>query len=596
MALLPVHSSNYSQIRKCSYRKACRRALRDADTVTYRGQPLTPQQVCSQGHCPPQATPRPSHHSGTRRGGRQFRPMRVLSWNPGHLGVQQWSEIKDWLAQEAETVCDVLLLQETHWSSSAQFTVSGWTCVSSASDTPPATESRNRGRGSSGKPPPPQPRRSDEEDVPTSRADGVIALLSPRIAPGQIRWREHVVGRVLEVRLTLEGSPHVVMCVYQHVWSSAKTPQQNRKDRSHVMASLGKALKQVPSRLSLVVAGDFNSSLSACPRLIGPRTCVESHMPDSEGFQELVSSHNLVALNTWHAPCPHTFSQQGSKSQIDFILTKESQAGGQAKWAKPLEEWRLGSWKTGGHTPILAVIKPVSHWMLPARAPALVYDPKALQHAVRENTEAAQNMKDWVRQRMPAGHPDECNRILQEASALFFPRQRRATQTAPDAQNMWRLVRELNATPSPDPALKAELETAQRRHKQIAKQRQKERAQKFLQDVDEAIAEGSSYVAYSTLKQLRPWQPPRRAQLKNKEGKLMNPADELQTSCRLSGTLQRTHSRYMMPCQKGRDPSRRLSPSFWQSTSKPLSSTRRCRRTLPRRPPGNSAQRKSAPH
>ena len=306
MALLPIHSSNYSQIRKCSYRRACRRALRDEDTVTYRGHPLTPQQVRSQGHCPPEAASRPSQHPGTRRGGRQFRPLRVISWNPGHLGVQQWSEIKDWLSQEATSVCDVLLLQETHWSSSAQFSVSGWTCISSASDTPPKTEPQSRGRGRGSKAPKPQQHWTDEADVPASRADGVMALLSPKIASGQIRWREHVVGRVLEIRFRLGGSPHVVMCVYQHVWSSAKTPQQNRKVRGHVLSSLSKALRQIPSRLSLVVAGDFNSSLTSCPRLVGPRICPEASTPDSEGLQELIASHSLVALNTWHAPRPHT--------------------------------------------------------------------------------------------------------------------------------------------------------------------------------------------------------------------------------------------------------------------------------------------------
>ena len=324
-----------------------------------------------------------------------------------------------------------------------------------------------------------------------------------------------------------EGSPQVVMCVYQHVWSSAKTPQQNRSDRGHVLASLSKALRQIPSRLSLVVAGDFNSTLFSCLRLVGPRVCPEAGRPDSEGFQELIASHNLVALNTWHALCPHTFSQQDSTSQIDFVLTKEIQAGGPAKQAQPLEDWHLGSWKTGGHIPILATIRPIGHWQLTARAPASAYDSKALQHAVREHTDDAQNMKEWVRRCMPASHPDECNRILLEATARFFPERRHAAPTGPDAQGMWRLVRELRATPSPDQALRDELATAQHRHKQLVKQRQKERAQQFLKEVDEAIAEGSSYVAYSTLKQLRPWQPPRRAQLKNKDGTLMSSADEL---------------------------------------------------------------------
>ena len=175
MALLPVHSSNYSRIRKCSYRKACRRALRDEDAVIYRGHPLTPQQVRSQGHCPPEAASCPSQHSSTRRGGRRFRPLQIVSWNPGHLGVQQWSEIKDWLKHEATSVCDVLLLQETHWSSSAQFSVSGWTCISSASDTPPKTEPCSCGRGRGSKSPHPQQHRTDAADVPTSRADGELS-------------------------------------------------------------------------------------------------------------------------------------------------------------------------------------------------------------------------------------------------------------------------------------------------------------------------------------------------------------------------------------------------------------------------------------
>ena len=467
MALLPIHSSNYSQIRKCSYPNACRRALRDDDTVTYRGQPLTPQQVRSQGHCPPEAASCPSQHSSNRRGGRRFRPLRVVSWNPGHLGSQQWSEIKDWLTHEATSVCDVLLLQETHWSSSAQFSVSGWTCISSASETPPKAEPRSRGRGRGSKAPHPQPHRTAAADAPASRADGVIALLSPRIASGQIRWREHVVGRVLEVRFMFEGSPQVVMCVYQHVWSSAKTPQQNRSDRGHVLASLSKALRQIPSRLSLVVAGDFNSTLFSSPRLVGPRVCPEAERPDSAGFQEFIASHNLVALNTWHAPCPRTFSQQDSTSQIDFILTKEIQAGGPAKQAQPLEDWHLGSWKTGGHLPIRATIRPIGHWQLNAKAPAQAYDSKALQYAVRELTEDAQSMKEWVRRRMPATHPDECNRILLEATARFFPKRRQAAPAAPDAQGMWRLVRELRATPSPDQALQDELAAAQHRHKQL---------------------------------------------------------------------------------------------------------------------------------
>ena len=47
-----------------------------------------------------------------------------MSWNAGHLGQQQWSEINTWLQLEAEKMRDVLVLQETHWQESAEFTVS----------------------------------------------------------------------------------------------------------------------------------------------------------------------------------------------------------------------------------------------------------------------------------------------------------------------------------------------------------------------------------------------------------------------------------------------------------------------------------------
>ena len=199
MALLPSHSSNYSQLRKRSYKKACRQAQRDEDSVTYRGQPLTLRQVVRQGHCPPQAANSPNAQMRrSNRGGRQFKPLRVLSWNPGHLGAQQWSEIKDWLQSEAQAVCDVLLLQETHWSSSAQFTVAGWTCISSASpnQSKPEPTAKPKGCGKKPKSPAAEATGAEEagaEEAAITRADGSsfccpLASAQDRLGGGNIRW------------------------------------------------------------------------------------------------------------------------------------------------------------------------------------------------------------------------------------------------------------------------------------------------------------------------------------------------------------------------------------------------------------------------
>ena len=264
-----------------------------------------------------------------------------------------------------------------------------------------------------------------------------MVLLSPRIDSGQIRWREHRVGRLLEVRFVHAGCPFVALNAYQHVWSSAKTPQQNRKDRSSFLAALSKAVRQVLSRTSLVVAGDLNATLSPYPRLVGPRACGAAPRPDSEGLPELVETHKLVALNTWHAAVPHTYTQQGSHSQIDFILTKEPQAGGQAKRAAPLHDWHLGSWKVGGHSPVLATVKPLAHWQLPSRKDASTCDVKQLRSAVREGSDRARQMRDWVRDRMPVHHPDQCNQILTEAE-LFFPKRSRNCQRPLDSRRIAR--------------------------------------------------------------------------------------------------------------------------------------------------------------
>ena len=208
MALLPIHSSNYSRIRKRSYRKACRQAQRDEGSAVYRGRPLTLRQIASQGHCPPTVATSPHERVRSEtRGGRHFKPLRVLSWNPGHLGAQQWSEIKDWLQADAQSVCDVLMLQETHWSSTAQFQVGGWTCISSASSKPKAQEPKAKTRGRRKQSQPLDADKPDEAAAATSKADGVIVLLFPRIDSGQIRWREHRVGRLLEARFVHAGCP-----------------------------------------------------------------------------------------------------------------------------------------------------------------------------------------------------------------------------------------------------------------------------------------------------------------------------------------------------------------------------------------------------
>ena len=139
-AQLPVHSQNYSSLRKRSFKSACRRAVVAQQPVSYRGQQLTPAQVRRSGNCPPRRSSRSSDRPLRPRAGLANRDLRVLSWNAGHLGQQQWAEIKSWLQTEARQVCDIFVLQETHWQASAEFSMAGWYCISSASEYVPTEE------------------------------------------------------------------------------------------------------------------------------------------------------------------------------------------------------------------------------------------------------------------------------------------------------------------------------------------------------------------------------------------------------------------------------------------------------------------------
>ena len=176
-AQLPVHSQNYSSLRKRSFKSACRRAVVAQQPVSYRGQQLTPVQVRRSGNCPPSRSGHGSCRLPRQRAGLASRELRVLSWNAGHLGQQQWAEIKSWLQTEAKQVCDVLVLQETHWQATAEFSVAGWYCISSASEYVPTVEDKSL--GGSAQPAPMYPLGL----CPTNPAPGAKACAARRTPP-----------------------------------------------------------------------------------------------------------------------------------------------------------------------------------------------------------------------------------------------------------------------------------------------------------------------------------------------------------------------------------------------------------------------------
>ncbi|OLP89120.1 hypothetical protein AK812_SmicGene29475 [Symbiodinium microadriaticum] len=122
----------------------------------------------------------------------------------------------------------------------AEFSVAGWYCISSASEYVPTVDDKTD--GGSAQPAPtvpagalpnqPRPRRKSlrgSKGPSTTKADGVMVLLSPEVPANTVRWKEHLKGRLLETRFDWHGARTTVLAVYQHVWSPAKTVQANKQ-------------------------------------------------------------------------------------------------------------------------------------------------------------------------------------------------------------------------------------------------------------------------------------------------------------------------------------------------------------------------------
>ena len=98
-----------------------------------------------------------------------------------------------------------------------------------------------------------------------------MLLLSPAIDKKTIRWKEHLKGRLVQASFSWHGARVHVLVAYQHVWSSQKSVHQNNEDRAKLLGScaLASALRAIPARDTLLLAGDFNAQLHASQNLVG---------------------------------------------------------------------------------------------------------------------------------------------------------------------------------------------------------------------------------------------------------------------------------------------------------------------------------------
>ena len=510
---------------KRAYKRACRRAMTSAQNGTmYRGrwhsrQALTNMHDSRQA--PPRAKQVPDHRG--RNTGRPVPKVSVFNWNVGGLASHIFQELMAWLATHG--TWDIIILQETHWGNTEDFNSGEWSCIHSSGHA--------------------------AQDGPDKHA-GVMILLS-RKAFRNIAAQEHVPGRLLHARALHVQSQHTVdvISTYQHVHRTHMSPSKNRKTRQRVWHALQQLLDSLPARNKLIIGGDFNSTLRAAYPGIGPATPnPELHNNLDATLQQLIQDQELCALNTWHARPHHTFFSTSGRSQIDYILTKCSDAGATAKQSAPLPDFPVTGDRLANHLPVQATLQLRPFWHAsPDRKAPPAFDRHVLQQALEQCLPQAQQLLQAVSTRISALQApasmhhmhQEVNDILLQETVRLFPTQHRDDRRISadlgyraSASRTWALYRQLKA-----PGLltlssiwsrwraHAQFQKASRDLRQQSRQLKVAYHQDQLRQAEEAAAAGNHRELFQITKRLGPRKARIASRLKDSSGNIMTEQAEL---------------------------------------------------------------------
>ena len=276
-----------------------------------------------QAAVPPPAREHPRPEAPKRRRNRR---LKVLSYNCGGLTSALYTELLVWLKLHQP---DIVFLQETHWSEDRTYTTDDWHVISSGCSV---------------------------------HHSGVMILLARNSFPQPcIRSEALVSGRLLLVKAQGRHSTYFMINVYQKVQDGAK---ESMCLRQQVWDSLQRAISMSPSRHSLIIAGDFNTSLQHHSPHTGAAVITKgcaAEAPDAHVFHQLVKQFDLRALNTFQpTPCKHTYqhhTKTAVRSQIDYILIRGRRTDSLSKCTQTLIDTDLGAWRgVPKHWPILASV------------------------------------------------------------------------------------------------------------------------------------------------------------------------------------------------------------------------------------------------
>ena len=120
------------------------------------------------------------------------------------------------------------------------------------------------------------------------------------------------------------------------------------------------SIGNIPHREHLIVSGDLNVQLTPMHPHVGHGTGAlsQERAPDADSVHTMLSTHSLVALNTWGMPerKAHTFVFGKHQAQLDYVIVRQRHSDGKARMAHPVQDCPVGGWRQGGgmHKPVAA--------------------------------------------------------------------------------------------------------------------------------------------------------------------------------------------------------------------------------------------------
>ena len=504
IAFEPPQTRTKSCIKKRSFRRAIKRAETHGFTL-YKGRLCTAQQLGTKFIGSSQDLPKKINITQNRKLKRKR--LTCCSWNCSGLSPSGWDYMQQWIDCQR---LDVLMLQETHWRHTSEWTTENYYVLHSGA-----------GSGHA----------------------GLLCMISKDLcAMHDLSWQEVIPGRLLHFRIHGRDRDLDFINIYQHIHA-----RDRMDDRHHLWMALQTLLTRFPKRNHLTILGDWNTSLRKTSAAVGLDTflwhenrCGGPNHTDSNILHNILQQFDLIAVNTWNSGLGPTYIFGDQVSRIDFVVCRRCHSDETSKHIQYLEDFPLIGLSGAHHIPQIASLLKVWH-PHPADAPVGWTRAQriALHRQWTQHPEAAVDLQQDIRATI-VNLPLDGNRMEHVHDALnSFPaptvHRKRVVTSQFDItpfQHFQEHSRALRALRQPTlvNVFKAWFHV-HHRHKARQQMRmtsanaRKQRVCEIFTIAGRAEAAKDHFRMYQAIRELAPKQPYRRIQLRDTDGRLLNPSD-----------------------------------------------------------------------